>query len=282
MRALCEIMAFDPAFATDELVRAALPTSCAANPEHIANFAAGLGRPRRGESTLEDIASIRRRLMIIHGRDDRVVHFEAGLRLVSTIANSRLVLLNRCGHWAQLEHADEFNRLVRDFITNTPGHAEQLSRRETDMSELLDRIEELADLLADQAEEADALGHLPDVTHKALREAGIVKALQPKDFGGAELHPREFFEGILAHRRPLTRSAGWVSSVVGVHSFEIAQGTRQVQEEIWGEDPDTWVASPYAPDRPGQPHRRRLDLQRHAGRSPPAPTCATGSCSAAC
>jgi len=114
------------------------------------------------------------------------------------------------------------------------------------MSELVDRIEELAEFLVDQAEEADALGHLPDRTHKALREVGIVKALQPKDFGGAETHPREFFEGILAIGSR-SASAGWVSSVVGVHSFELAQGTRAVQEEIWGEDPDTWVASPYAP-----------------------------------
>jgi 2-hydroxy-6-oxonona-2,4-dienedioate hydrolase len=35
------------------------------------------------------------------------------------IADSRLVLLNRCGHWAQLEHAAEFNRLVRSFITDS-------------------------------------------------------------------------------------------------------------------------------------------------------------------
>jgi 3-hydroxy-9,10-secoandrosta-1,3,5(10)-triene-9,17-dione monooxygenase len=114
------------------------------------------------------------------------------------------------------------------------------------MSELVDRIEELAEFLVDQAEEADSLGHLPDRTHKALREVGIVKALQPRDFGGAETHPREFFEGILAIGSR-SASAGWVSSVVGVHSFELAQGTRAVQEEIWGEDPDTWVASPYAP-----------------------------------
>jgi alkylation response protein AidB-like acyl-CoA dehydrogenase len=114
------------------------------------------------------------------------------------------------------------------------------------MSDLTDRIEELADFLAEQAEEADALGQLPDRTHKALREAGVVKALQPRDFGGAEAHPREFFEAVLAIGCR-SASAGWVSSVVGVHSFEIAQGTRQVQEEIWGEDPDTWVASPYAP-----------------------------------
>jgi len=115
MRALCRVMAFDQAFVTDELVRQRYE-SCAAHPEHIANFAAGLGRPRRGESTLADVAAIEAPALIIHGRDDRVVHFEAGLRLVSTIEDARLVLLNRCGHWAQLEHAAEFNRLVCDFI----------------------------------------------------------------------------------------------------------------------------------------------------------------------
>jgi alkylation response protein AidB-like acyl-CoA dehydrogenase len=45
----------------------------------------------------------------------------------------------------------------------------------------------------------------------------------------------------------LSGSAGWVSGVVGIHPFELAQGTRRVQEEIWGQDPDTWIASPYAP-----------------------------------
>lgn len=120
MRALCKVMAFDPEFATEELVQQRYE-SCARHPEHIKNFAAGLGRPRLGESTLEDLAKIKAPALIIHGRDDRVVHFEASLRLVSSIENSRLVLLNRCGHWAQLEHADEFNRLVTDFIANTPS-----------------------------------------------------------------------------------------------------------------------------------------------------------------
>ena len=39
--------------------------------------------------------------------------------LVAVIRNSRLVLFNRCGHWAQLEHAAEFNRLVADFVANS-------------------------------------------------------------------------------------------------------------------------------------------------------------------
>ena len=114
------------------------------------------------------------------------------------------------------------------------------------MGDLTERIEQLADFLSEQAEEADALGRLPERTQQALRRAGVVKALQPRDFGGAEAHPREFFEAVLAIGSR-SASAGWVTSVVGVHSFEIAQGTRQVQEEIWGADADTWVASPYAP-----------------------------------
>jgi 2-hydroxy-6-oxonona-2,4-dienedioate hydrolase len=64
------------------------------------------------------VRSITAPSLLIHGRDDRVVHFEHSLRLVSMIPDSRLVLLNRCGHWAQIEHAAEFNRLVTDFVEN--------------------------------------------------------------------------------------------------------------------------------------------------------------------
>ena len=40
------------------------------------------------------IADISAPSLFIHGRDDRVLSYEHSLRLVSTIANSRLVLLN--------------------------------------------------------------------------------------------------------------------------------------------------------------------------------------------
>jgi 2-hydroxy-6-oxonona-2,4-dienedioate hydrolase len=64
------------------------------------------------------VLSIRTPALLFHGRDDRVVHYENSLALVALIPDSRLVLLNRCGHWAQVEHAAEFNRLVADFISN--------------------------------------------------------------------------------------------------------------------------------------------------------------------
>lgn len=114
------------------------------------------------------------------------------------------------------------------------------------MSTVLERVEMLADYLEGQAEAADELGRLPDETAKRLREAGVVRMLQPKDFGGYETSPVDFFRAILSIGSH-SGSAGWVAGVVGVHPFELGVGTRQMQEEIWGRDPDTWVASPYAP-----------------------------------
>jgi 3-hydroxy-9,10-secoandrosta-1,3,5(10)-triene-9,17-dione monooxygenase len=114
------------------------------------------------------------------------------------------------------------------------------------MHEVRKRVDELAEAFEERAEEADALGRLPDDTAAQLRAAGVIRMLQPRDYGGYESDPMEFFDAVMtvgAH----SASAGWVCGVVGVHPFEIAQMHRRVQDEIWAEDPDTWVASPYAP-----------------------------------
>ena len=55
--------------------------------------------------------------LIVHGRNDRAVHFENALRLLAMIPSSRLYVINNCGHWAQMEHAEEFNRVVHEFIS---------------------------------------------------------------------------------------------------------------------------------------------------------------------
>ena len=44
------------------------------------------------------------------------MHYENTMHLLAQIPDSRAVLLNRCGHWAQIEHAGEFNRLVSAFV----------------------------------------------------------------------------------------------------------------------------------------------------------------------
>lgn len=117
-------------------------------------------------------------------------------------------------------------------------------------SGLLDRIAELADVFSKDAPACDELGRATALTEDALRSTGIVRFLQPKDFGGIEGHPTEFIEGCV-EIASLSSSAGWIAGVVGVHPHEVALGSRRLQEDIWGPGsplgPETWIASPYAP-----------------------------------
>nr|ART39079.1 H504 [uncultured bacterium] len=114
------------------------------------------------------------------------------------------------------------------------------------MHEVTERIKDLAEYFEEHAPESDQLGRLSDGEAQKLREAGVIRLLQPREFGGHEAHPADFFDAVIevgTHSGP----AGRIAGVVGVHPFEFGQLDRKVQEEIWGEDPDTWVASPYAP-----------------------------------
>jgi 2-hydroxy-6-oxonona-2,4-dienedioate hydrolase len=118
MRALVEIMTYDKVrFATPELTQARSDAALA-RPDHLRNYVEGLAHgapiPRKVDRAL--IPGISVPTLLVHGKDDRVLHYEISLWLTANIPNSRLVLFNRCGHWAMIEHAAEFNRLVVDFL----------------------------------------------------------------------------------------------------------------------------------------------------------------------
>lgn len=117
---------------------------------------------------------------------------------------------------------------------------------------VIDRINDLADQLREQAWEAEKLGTLPDETAKMLRAAGPIRLLQPKNYGGYEVHPREFSETVMA-TAALDPASGWICGVVGVHPWQVAFADPKVAEEMWGEDQDIWMASPYAPTGVAKP-----------------------------
>ncbi|MER7369233.1 acyl-CoA dehydrogenase family protein [Nonomuraea wenchangensis] len=114
------------------------------------------------------------------------------------------------------------------------------------MHEVLERIDKYADEFAATMQEAEDLGRLPDANAERMREIGVVRMLQPADLGGLETHPVDFLEAVM-RLGSYSGPAGWVAGVVGLHAWEVAQMERSVQEQVWGENPDTWVASPYTP-----------------------------------
>ena len=111
---------------------------------------------------------------------------------------------------------------------------------------VLAAVEEHAEEIAALGPENERLGKLADRAAKALRDTGVIKMLQPAEHGGAESHPRDFAEAVM-RIASLDGSTGWVAGIVGVHPWEMALCDPRVQEEIWGEDQETWIASPYAP-----------------------------------
>ena len=64
------------------------------------------------------LEKISHQVLLIWGRDDRVVPLDAAFLALKRLRNSRLHVFARCGHWAQVEKRDEFNRLVVDFLSN--------------------------------------------------------------------------------------------------------------------------------------------------------------------
>jgi pimeloyl-ACP methyl ester carboxylesterase len=62
------------------------------------------------------LAGIRSPVLLIHGRYDRMVAFEVSIAILNHIADSRVVLLNACGHWPPFEKPAEYTAHVLSFL----------------------------------------------------------------------------------------------------------------------------------------------------------------------
>jgi alkylation response protein AidB-like acyl-CoA dehydrogenase len=118
--------------------------------------------------------------------------------------------------------------------------------------EVVERIRDAASYFRDASPEAEALGRLPDETVRRMRDIGVVRMLQPEEFGGYEADPCAFLEAVML-LSSLCGAAGWVGGIVGVHAFEMGASDHGLQQEVWGDDPDTWIASPYMPNGRARP-----------------------------
>ncbi|MER2135019.1 MAG: acyl-CoA dehydrogenase family protein [Arthrobacter sp.] len=124
---------------------------------------------------------------------------------------------------------------------------ESTMTREIDgATSVLERTEALAEFFEAQAREAEDLGRLPLETVQQLKASGLVRLLQPREYGGYEAHPTDFAQAVI-NVGSRCGSSGWVAGVVGVHPHGLAMGDPRILAELWGEDPDVWTSSPYAP-----------------------------------
>lgn len=121
MKGLLDIFAYDRGLVTDEL--AELRYQASIRPGFQESFSALFPKPHQRwldalGSDPAEIAKVRHRTLIIHGRDDKVVPLDVSLGLHQLIERSELHVFGQCGHWAQIEHAARFNKIVADFIAD--------------------------------------------------------------------------------------------------------------------------------------------------------------------
>ncbi|HEY4887390.1 MAG TPA: acyl-CoA dehydrogenase family protein [Candidatus Dormibacteraeota bacterium] len=112
--------------------------------------------------------------------------------------------------------------------------------------ELLARADALVAVLRERAAYAEELRRVPEDTIRDFQEAGLFKAMQPARWGGHEVEPGAFYEAVVRIASGCV-SSGWVLSVVGVHAWHMALFPLEAQQEVWGKDTSTLVASSYAP-----------------------------------
>src|SRR5260221_1725524 len=112
--------------------------------------------------------------------------------------------------------------------------------------ELVGRARALVPVLLERATKSDDLRRIPDETIADFHEAGFFRMLQPKRWGGLEVHPRTFFDVQMTIATGCSSSA-WVLGVVAVHAWQLGLFAEQAQSDVWGEAPRTLISSSYAP-----------------------------------
>lgn len=65
---------------------------------------------------LNVLATLEIPVLLIHGREDRVIPMQRSLQLAEIIPHADLHLFSQCGHWSQVERAEDFNRVVAAYL----------------------------------------------------------------------------------------------------------------------------------------------------------------------
>eukprot|EP00456_Euglypha_rotunda_P062948 TRINITY_DN5314_c0_g1_i1.p1 TRINITY_DN5314_c0_g1~~TRINITY_DN5314_c0_g1_i1.p1 ORF type:complete len:291 (-),score=71.56 TRINITY_DN5314_c0_g1_i1:796-1668(-) len=118
LKRMMSVFVYDTSALTEELFQARL-NNMLSRRDHLENFVKSAeANPKQFPDVGYRLGEIGAPALVIWGRDDRFVPLDTGLRLLAGMQNARLHVFSRCGHWAQWEHADAFNRLVLDFLAN--------------------------------------------------------------------------------------------------------------------------------------------------------------------
>lgn len=119
-------------------------------------------------------------------------------------------------------------------------------------AQMLEAAREMKPRLRERAAMAEAQRKISALTIDEFRQAGFLKILQPKKYGGYELPPRVLTD-VIHEVASACGSSGWTLAVLGLHQWEVQLLPEEAMDDIWGESPDILLSSAYAPSGQVEP-----------------------------
>jgi pimeloyl-ACP methyl ester carboxylesterase len=121
MRKVLDVFAYSRELVNDELAEVRYRGSI--QPGFQESFSAMFPAPRQRwveamTTPEEQLRALPHRTLIVHGREDQVIPVETSLKLEKLIDNADLKVYSHCGHWSMIERTKDFNRDVRNFLTD--------------------------------------------------------------------------------------------------------------------------------------------------------------------
>ncbi len=115
-----------------------------------------------------------------------------------------------------------------------------------EVSKLVQAVSECAALIAACADEGRAARQVPGEVIEALKTSGYMRALLPKQWGGLEVSPNEFFQASMKIAEQ-DMSTAWIAGIIAVHAYQLAIMDAKAQADVYSDDPNTLISSSYNP-----------------------------------
>ena len=120
--------------------------------------------------------------------------------------------------------------------------------------ELIAHSEAMIPRLKEHAAESESTGKVSKVIIDEMIKSGISKIAQPARWGGYEMSLTVLAQTIINLARG-DHSVGWCHSVYSGHAHHLALFDDRAARDVWKDNPDSLVASPYNPQGTATPYK---------------------------
>ena len=121
----------------------------------------------------------------------------------------------------------------------------QAIKKDDSAHDLLD-VSSALDIVSKYAAQGREDRQIPKPVIEALKETGYFRSFLPKQYGGLELSPQEFFQASIdiASR---DMGTAWATGIIAVHAYQLSLMNPKAAQEVYSAGPDTLICSSYNP-----------------------------------